>query len=165
VYCDRSADPKGVICKPWELYFTDFNEMLYQGCTLKIFNKIAFGYLDVIWWIGLNVWNTKNYGIPAVKCHFIFAFYFLKITSLNWSSWLAVHSCNHDWKLASTAQRHTTFPRCCSTLVTVHFWISLHYGTKVHVTVEIRAAVKRLLLRYDNFRSHLWECTTLQKNR
>jgi len=46
-YCDRSADAKGVICKPQELYFTDFNEILYQGCTLKIFNKIAFVYLDV----------------------------------------------------------------------------------------------------------------------
>jgi len=34
----------------------------------------------------------------------------------------------------------------------------------VHIRVEIRAADKRLLLSYDNFPSHLWECTTLQKN-
>jgi len=38
--------------------------------------------------------NTKKdkYGVSAVKLHSIFAFYFLKITSLNWSLWLAMRS-------------------------------------------------------------------------
>jgi hypothetical protein len=38
--------------------------------------------------------NTKKdkHGVSAVKWHSIFAFYFLKITSLNWSPWHAMRS-------------------------------------------------------------------------
>jgi hypothetical protein len=40
------------------------------------------------------------------KCHLIFAFYFLEITSPKWYSRHAMHSYNCDGKLTITAEKH-----------------------------------------------------------
>ena len=49
--------------------------------------------------------KQKNSRMLIVKCHMIYAFYFLKITS-NWSSWHEIHSCNCDLKLIILCSRH-----------------------------------------------------------
>lgn len=72
-------------------------------------------FRSLIWLTGLNIRNTKNYRVSALKWHLIFAFYFLKTTSLNWSPWQTTHSCNPDWKFTMTAQRHSICPRRCGT--------------------------------------------------
>jgi len=58
----------------------------------------------LFWWIGLNTQNKKNYRVSVVKCHLLITFHFFIITPLNWCSWHATLSCNHDWKLTITAQ-------------------------------------------------------------
>ena len=51
--------------------------------------------------------KQKNYRILVVKCHIIYAFYFLKITS-KWSSWHKIHSCDCDQKLIILCSRHSS---------------------------------------------------------
>jgi hypothetical protein len=63
----------------------------------------------------------KHYAVSAAKCSLILAFDLLQITHLNWSLWHTAHSCNGDRKLNVTAQRHTTCPRRCGTIVTGQF--------------------------------------------
>ena len=65
--------------------------------------------------------TQTNYGVSAAKFHIRSSFSFLKLTTLNWSPWLAIHACSRDRKLTTDAQRHTTSDRPCSTLVIVKF--------------------------------------------
>jgi len=72
--------------------------LIIQGTTIEC------DYFQMLfWWSGLNTQNTKNYRVSAIKCHLLIKFYFFIITPLNWCSWHATLSCNHDWKLTITA--------------------------------------------------------------
>ena len=74
------------------------SSLISQGTTIE-----CDDFQMLFWWIGLKTQNTKNYRVSAIKCHLLITFYFLIITPLNWCSWHATHSCNHDWKLTITA--------------------------------------------------------------
>jgi hypothetical protein len=58
----------------------------------------------------------KKQRVSIAKFHKMFAFYFLKITSLIWSPWHTIYSCIREGRLTTTAQTHTTCLRRCSTL-------------------------------------------------
>ena len=49
--------------------------------------------------------KQKTFRISLGKCHLIYVFYFLKITTPMWSSWHTLHSCSTDWKWTLTLQQ------------------------------------------------------------
>ena len=46
--------------------------------------------------------------VSVVKCHSVYALYFSKIASCNWSPWNVTDCCNRDRKLTIITQRHET---------------------------------------------------------
>jgi hypothetical protein len=55
----------------------------------------------------VNCEKHKNYRVLGLKCHLIYAFYFLKIAFCRCYSWHAAHFCRCDQKLALTlCNRH-----------------------------------------------------------
>ena len=103
--------------------------------------------------------ETKKYGISAVKCHLIFTFYFLKITSLNCCCWYAIHSCNHDQKLTITTKTRN-----------LHY---ISYSSFLNITLKdgksttgwkLEPLINACCKVTVNCRSQLQECTTYQED-